>query len=141
MQHNVYYIEPEESIMTALKLCDMVVSDESSVMTEAILFHKPSIAVVDWLIPDTIPSRFASVPMEYVCKCKKVELREYVEKFYSQPDFYNGMLNKSDFMFSNQGNSCKDIIDAIEYYTQSKTECGFMNKKIESKYTEWNMWN
>ena len=57
---NVYYIEPEENIMVALNLCDLVVSDESSVMTEAILYNKPSLAVIDWLIPDTTPKRFAS---------------------------------------------------------------------------------
>lgn len=138
---NVYYIEPEESIMTALKLCDMVVSDESSVMAEAIMFNKPSLAVIDWLIPDTKPSRFASVPMEYVCKCKKVELREYVEKFYSQPDFYISMQKKFNHIFSNQGNCCKDILDAVEYYTQSKEEYGFMDKKLNSQYTSCNMWS
>ena len=37
---NVYYIEPEESIMTALAMCDYVVSDESSVMAEALMFWK-----------------------------------------------------------------------------------------------------
>ena len=138
---NVYYIEPEESIMTALMLCDMVVSDESSVMTEAILFNKPSLAVIDWLIPDTKPSRFASVPMEYVCKCKKVELREYVEKFYSNPEFYASIQRKFENIFSNQGDCCKDIVDAIEYYTQSKTECDFLNKKVSSLYVGCNMWD
>ena len=34
---NVYYIEPEESIMTALAMCNLVVSDESSVMAEALM--------------------------------------------------------------------------------------------------------
>lgn len=138
---NLYYIEPEESIMVALKMCDLVVSDESSVMAEALMFHKPSLAVIDWLIPDTQPSRFASVPMDYVCKCKKVELREYVEKFYSQPDFYHKMQKKANFVFSNHGNCCKDILDAIEYYTQSKEECGFLNKKLNSLYYQCNMWS
>ena len=69
---NVYYIEPEESIMTALAMCDLVVSDESSVMAEGLMFGKMSIAVTDWLIPDTTPSRFAEVPMDYVIKCQAV---------------------------------------------------------------------
>jgi len=138
---NIYYIEPEESIMVALKLCDMVVSDESSVMAEALMFHKPSLAVIDWLIPDTQPSRFASVPMDYVCKCKKVELREYVEKFYSQTDFYYSMQKRANTVFSNHGNCCKDILDAIEYYTQSKEDCDFLNKKLTSLYGQCNMWS
>lgn len=83
--------------MTALELCDMVVSDESSVMSEAVMFGKPSVAVTDWLIPDTVPSRFASVPMNYVLKCKKVELREYVT--------FSSALNKLQF-HSRKGKTC-----------------------------------
>ena len=40
-------------------------------MAEGLMFGKMSIAVTDWLIPDTTPSRFAEVPMDYVIKCKK----------------------------------------------------------------------
>ena len=85
---NLYYIEPEESIMTALEMCDMVVSDESSVMSEAVMFDKPSIAVTDWLIPDTQPARFSCVPMDYVLKCKSTELREQVNNFLN----HNGKI-------------------------------------------------
>lgn len=139
---NVYYIEPEESIMIALELCDMVVSDESSVMAEALMFHKPSVAVTDWLIPDTIPARKASVPMDYVNKCKKVELREYVERLSSDVEYYKAVLAKGDHVFSNQGHVCKDIIDAIEYYTTDpKTDCDFLSKKLMPKYTTCSLWN
>lgn len=138
---NVYYIEPEESILTALELCDMVVSDESSVMTEAILFNKPSIAVCDWLIPDTTPHRYASVPMDYVLKCKKDDLREYVEKLAFHPEIYADAQKIFTDIFSNQGNCCNDILDTIDYYTQSRTNCSFMNKKLTTKYTPFSMWN
>ena len=86
---NVYYIETKENIMAALKLCDVVVSDESSVMIEALMFRKPSIAVIDWLIPDTIPSRRAIMPVDCVIKCKRVELREYVEKLFTDSSYYH----------------------------------------------------
>lgn len=138
---NVYYIEPEESIMTALELCDMVVSDESSVMSEAVMFGKPSVAVTDWLIPDTTPSRFASVPMDYVLKCKKVELREYVENLAAHSTDYDSILEKGRLVFSNQGHCCSDILDAVEYYTNQKTESKFLRKKLTSKYTMCSMWN
>ena len=139
---NVYYIEPEENILAALELCDMVVSDESSVMAEALMFHKPSIAVIDWLIPDMIPSRPASVPMDYVTKCKKVELREYVEKFSTNVEYYRTVLDKGEGVFSNQGHVCKDIMDAIEYYTnRSKAGCDFLGKKLTQKYTTCSLWN
>ena len=138
---NVHYIEPEESIMTALKMCDLVVSDESSVMAEAILFGKPSVAVYDWLIPDTYPSRFAEVPMDYVLKCKRVELREYVEKLATDAEFYKAALGKGEHVFSNHGSSCKDIIDAIEYYSMEGKNTEFLAKKLSPKYAKCSMWN
>ncbi len=144
---NVYYINPKENIMSALKLCDIVVSDESSVMVEALMFRKPSIAVIDWLIPDTVPARRAIVPMDCFLKCKKVELREYAEKLISDPAYYHSILDKSSHFFSNQGSVCTDIMDAIEYYAfepksnTEKTDYGFLNKKLVSKYAICSLWN
>ena len=138
---NVYYIEPTESILTALELCDIVVSDESSVMAEALMFHKPSIAVDDWLIPDGDSFRPADTPMDYVVKCKKAELREYAERLYTDSTYYNAILEKGNVVFSNQGNVCKDIMDAIEYFTNKKADCDFLSKKLTSKYAICSMWN
>ena len=142
---NVYYIEPEESIMTALSLCDIVVSDESSVMAEAVMFGKPSIAVTDWLIPDTTPSRLASVPMDYVLKCRKTQLREYVENLIDSPECYKDILEKGKLIFSNADNCCKDILDAIEYYTtpdpSNRKNFAFQSKKLVSKYAPSSLWD
>lgn len=138
---NLYYIEPEESIMTALALCDMVVSDESSVMAEALMFGKPSIAVTDWMIPDQNPPRLASVPMDYVIKCKKNDLGEKILSVMNHSEEYEGILQKGRDTFSNQGNVCRDIMDAIDYYTQGGTEKSFMSKKLEPEYRMFNMWN
>lgn len=139
---NVYYIEPTESIMTALELCDLVVSEESSVMAEALMFRKPSIAVTDWLMPDGDSVRPANMPVDYIVKCKKEELREYVEKFCNDPSCYGATLQKGDCIFSNQGHVCDDILDAIEYYAfGKKTDCAFLSKKLAPKYTICSMWN
>lgn len=138
---NLYYIEPEESIMTALALCDMVVSDESSVMAEALMFGKPSVAVTDWMIPDQDPPRLASVPMDYVIKCEKKDLREKVLSIMNHSEEYEDILQKGKDTFSNQGNVCKDIMNAIDYYTQGGTEDSFMSRKLESEYRAFNMWN
>lgn len=140
---NVYYIEPEESIMTALAMCNLVVSDESSVMAEALMFNIPSIAVTDWLIPDTTPSRYASVPMDYVIKCKKSDLQDCVQRFLSSPKDYNSILENGKLLFSNAGHCCSDILDAIEYYTapDSNVSNDFLSKRLSSKYSIYSMWN
>lgn len=141
---NVYYIEPSESILTALTLCDMVVSDESSVMAEALMFGKPSIAVTDWLIPDTIPSRYASVPMDYVIKCQKNQLQEYVIDLLQSPEKFKSCLDNGKSVFSNSGNVCRDILDAIEYYTSPEPkhkDYPFLEKRLSSTYALCSMWN
>lgn len=140
---NVYYIEPEESIMTALAMCNLVVSDESSVMAEALMFNIPSIAVTDWLIPDTTPSRYASVPMDYVIKCKKADLQDCVQRFLSSPDDYNSILENGRLLFSNAEHCCSDILDAIEYYTapDSNASKDFLSKRLSSKYSICSIWN
>lgn len=114
---NVHYMEPEESILTALEMCDLVVSDESNVMIEALMFAKPSIAVTDWLIPDTQPSRFASVPFDCVYKCKKVELREFVENILFRKKEVLDCEKLREQYFCNAEHVNEDILDLIEYYT------------------------
>lgn len=142
---NVHYIAQEESIMTALILCDLVVSDESNVMTDAILLNKPSIAVTDWLIPDETPCRPACVPIDYVIKCRKAELRQTVEDVMAHTIPYEDYVQKGWDTFSNVGNSCREIIDAIEYFTQGPPHAStpdFLSKQVtSSKYTPCTMWN
>lgn len=138
---NLYYIEPEESIMVALKMCDLIVSDESSVMIEGLMFGKISIAVKDWLIPDTVPSRFASIPFENVHKCKKVELREQVEKIIAENMGNEEIQKASEDFFVNKGNVNKDILDAIEYFAMGKEKNDFMKWKMSECYMPANMWS
>lgn len=142
---NVHYIEQEESIMTAIALCDLIVSDESNVMTDAILLNKPSIAVTDWLIPDETPHRPACVPIDYVIKCKKSELRQTVEAIISQEISCEEYVKKGWDTFNNVGNSCREIMDVIEYFTQETpimTSPDVLSKQLsQAKYSPCTMWN
>ena len=142
---NVYYMDPTESIMTAIALCDLLVSDESNVMIDAILLNKPSIAVTDWLIPDETPSRPASVPVDFVIKCHKAELRQTAEAVMAHTIPYEDYVKKGWDTFSNVGNSCREIIDAIEYFTQgtiTDPSPEFLTKQVTaSRYAPCSMWN
>lgn len=142
---NVYYIAPEESIMTAIALCDLLVSDESNVMTDAILLNKPSIAITDWLIPDETPGRPTCIPIDYVIKCRKSELRQTAEAVMTHTLPYEDYIQKGWDTFSNVGNCCREIIDAIEYFTQKVPDNyspDFLTKQVtSSRYTLCTMWN
>lgn len=138
---NLHYIEPEESILVALKMCDLVVSDESSVMIEGAMFGKPALAVEDWLVPDTEPSRFASIPYEDVYKCKKAQLRETVERLIAAGLEGNETAQKAGEFFANKEYVNRDILDAIEYFTTGKGNTEFMKGKMSCRYMPVNMWS
>ncbi|WP_243156080.1 CDP-glycerol glycerophosphotransferase family protein [Clostridium sp. C2-6-12] len=131
---NLFYIEPEESIFTALAISDLVVSDESSVMAEALMFGIPSIAIEDWLIPDCVPSRYASAPFDYVYKCKKIDMLKNVTNIlFSENKSIDIEKHRSE-LFSLSGDSCKYILDLIDFYIRGNKNESFVKFKIEPKY-------
>lgn len=136
---NVYYIEPKEDIFTALGMCDLVVSDESSVMTEALLFGKPSIAVMDWTIPRE-GNRRSEVSVDYVYKCNKAQLGECVKELVDRIKA-GEKTDRADEVFSNVGKSVSDIMDLIEYYTGRKKECGCLDKEIYPTHMLHGLWD
>ena len=139
---NLYYIEPEESIFVALELCDVAVSDESSIMTENLLFEKPSVAVVDWPIPDRNPPRNAVVPYDYVYKTTKDHLRESITEMLNNPHVYDRYVEIGKQFFMNVGNTCSDIMDLIESCIEGKEPNNrLMQYKLRSKYCYIDLWS
>ncbi|MBO4953375.1 MAG: hypothetical protein J6C99_10790 [Lachnospiraceae bacterium] len=139
---NLTYIEPEETIMVALASCDLVVSDESSVMAEATLYGIPSIAITDWLIPDSVPSRFASVPMDYVIKCKKDELKKKVLELLNDKHKYQKASRLCTDFFINKGECCADILKIIEAeLSDNKIPESIKEKQAKMQYECIDMWN
>ena len=52
---NVYIIDPNVDTMYCLALADVVVSDESNCLIEALLFDVPGISVTDWIVSAVAP--------------------------------------------------------------------------------------
>ncbi|WP_022756739.1 hypothetical protein [Butyrivibrio fibrisolvens] len=138
---NLYYLDPDTEFLQAVQLCDLVVSDESSVMTEALLYGVPSVAVTDWLIPDMVPARKAIVPTNWVYRIKRVELRETIEKFIKGE--LNG-INPAEWknkVFGNSGHVSASIMDAIDYYTGHPSDTEFMKNKLMMDTGVSTLWN
>lgn len=111
---NVHIIDVEVSIMYCLSLADVLVSDESSVLTEALLLDVPGVAVTDWLIPDTIPPRPACVPYDYVTKTTKTQMRQVVEAILAEPEVSRMKTRQDrDHQFSHLGESSVRVMDNI----------------------------
>lgn len=137
---NVYYLEPEENIMVAIELCDLIVSDESSVMLEGLLLEKPSIAVSDWTIPDTQPARLALFPFEFVWKCEKKCLRETVVKLLDKIEREDDLQLKVDF-FANVGQSSKYILNILECVLGKIKETDCMQYEIFPRFMPDGIWS
>jgi len=121
---NVHFIDPNISIMECLSICDLIVSDESSVMFEGLLFNKPSLGVVDWLIPDCVPPRFPSIPYDFVEKTKLENLTEKVEyMIQNMTPIVKKISHECDRNFTHLGTSAALIVELIDTYINHKKLC------------------
>jgi len=118
---NVHILDADISIMHCLGIADLIVSDESSVMLEGLLIDIPSIAVMDWLIPDCTPSRVPSVPLDFVIKTTKNNLTNTVKSVINNLDSHKAGIQKiREQHFAFLGNSSRNIMDLIESLIESK---------------------
>lgn len=113
----VKIVDPKVNILDVIAVSDILVSEESSTMSESVMMGKPAISVSNWLIPDTTPSRFPENDYDYVIKTTKEQLCECVRSVIENYNYYaNAAKAYSDNHFSNIG-SCipmmLDILDAV----------------------------
>lgn len=111
---NVHIVDTEVSIMYCMGLADVLVSDESSVLIEALLLDVPGVAVTDWLIPDRDPPRTAFAPYDFVTRTTKADLTRTVEAILAQPAQARAALRAArERQFSHLGGSAVRIVDTI----------------------------
>lgn len=130
---NLYYIETKENILPLIALSDLIVSDDSSVMTEALLFHVPSISVSEW--------RNYTLPYQYVFQCSKSELRQYAEDILKDLGKAKDIQKWSSELFSNVGNTNSLFMDLVEYYTQNGEKTEFFQYRLEPAYEPITLWS
>ena len=119
---NVTILDPKTNIFEVIAVSDILVSEESSTMCEAILMGIPAISVSDWLIPDCTPSRFPECSYSFVTMTKIAELTTCVKNMLSDYSKYKAKAEDySKKNFSNIGNSSKMIMDLIDDCVEGKT--------------------
>jgi hypothetical protein len=112
---NVHIINPDISIMNCIELADVLVSEESSCLIEALLLGRPTVSVSDWMIPDTTPSRLPAAPFDVLLKTPKAKLRQTIENLLL--DMSAAKLKARELRdnnFSNLGTSAKLIMDVVD---------------------------
>jgi hypothetical protein len=113
----VKIIDPSINILDTISICDILVSEESSTLCEATILGKVAVSVVDWLIPDVLPSRLTCSTHPFTVKTNKTNLAYTVNKIFNNYEKYEKI--SEDYCkdnFSNIGQSSiiiMDIIDAV----------------------------
>lgn len=117
----VTILDPSMNIFEAIIASDVLVSEESSTMAEAIMMGIPAVSVSDWLIPDVTPSRFPECNYDFAIMTKKDRLRDCVAQIVGDYNSYKKMAEKSrDSVFCNIGKSSRMIMDIIDDCVEGK---------------------
>ena len=119
---NVHILDPKINIFSVIALADILVSEESSTMCESVLMGKPTIAVEDWLIPDTVPSRTACKGHAFTIKATKNTLKETIKDVLEQYEIYQQKaIEFKNNNFLPIGNNSKIVMDIIDAAVNGKT--------------------
>lgn len=117
----VTILDPKMNIFNAILAADLLVSEESSTMAEALMMGIPSISVSDWLIPDVTPSRFPECNYEFVIMTKKAELAKCIDNIIKNYGTYKQNAEEwKNKLFCNIGKSSCIIMDIIDDCVQAK---------------------
>jgi hypothetical protein len=111
----VIQLDRMSNILDAIMVSDILVSDESSTMSEAVMLGKPAISVNNWMIPDVIPSRFPANNYDYVIRTDKEKLTECVDNIIKNYTKYQKEAQiYSESHFSNIGKCIPMMLDILD---------------------------
>ena len=111
----VIMLDPTLNIFNAILAADVLVSEESSTMCEAMMMGIPSVSVSDWLIPDCTPSRYPECNYDFVIMTKKANLADCVQQIIDNYDAQQAIAQKyREDTFPNIGTSASIIMDIVD---------------------------
>lgn len=111
----VTILDRETNIFEAIMVADILVSEESSTMLEAVLLDIPAVSVSNWLIPDTVPSRYPKDTYEFTIKTTKEQLKDCVGNIVRDYEKYKMEAEKyRKRNFGELGHSSIDIMDMLD---------------------------
>lgn len=111
--NNVYIFDPNISIFNAINLCDVLVSEESSTLFEAMILDKPVIAVTDWLVPDSTPPRLPDFPYDFAVRVPKKNLCDAIKNVLEDKSYLDKIIEYRQKNFPNLGEASKTIVDVL----------------------------
>lgn len=129
---NVYVLDTSVNIFNAINICDLLISEESSTLYEAMMLEKPVIAVTDWLVPDNYPEkpRYPDFPYDFAVHTSKENLTEVIKNVITDNTYLEKIKEYRQENFSNIGNASCTIMDVIDSVLFSNGE---KIKRLEEK--------
>ncbi len=117
----VYILDPKTNIFEVILASDVLVSEESSTMCEAVMMGVPAVSVSNWLIPDTNPKRYPECNYDFVFMTKKEELTDYIANVLKN---YESICQEVEIYrkhaFGNIGKSASLIMDIVDDCVEGK---------------------
>lgn len=117
---NVHILDSSVNIYDAISVCDVLVSEESSTLYEAMLMDKPMIAVTDWLVPDVNPPRLPEFPYDFAIHTEHKFLKQTLQNVLQNNDSLESIKKFREKNFSDLGNSGKKTMDVIDSILENK---------------------
>lgn len=118
----VLIIDPKTNILDVIAISDVLISEESSTMSECVMMGKPAISVNNWMIPDTKPSRFPENNYDYVIKTDKEDLTKCVREILHNYEKYRQEAQKySDTHYSDIGTCITKMLDILDSVVEGRT--------------------
>lgn len=113
---NVFVLDTSINIFNAINLCDVLISEESSTLYEAMMLDKPVIAVTDWLVPDAYPNppRLPDFPYDFAIHIKKNEIRKTLLEVISDNSYRDKIVSYRKVNFPNIGTAAQTVMDVLD---------------------------
>jgi len=123
LKKKVYIVNPTENIMNYYGQADLLITDESSVIYEALLFDLPSLSVLDWKMAQNNygTTREPIIDRSVSLTCYKKDLNNKIQKiFRNYKNYKKKIIRKKYNHFSYLDKSCKNFYKLLDITINSK---------------------
>ena len=133
----VHIVDPSDNIMDYYGLADLLITDESSVIYEALLFDLPSLSIQDWKMGQNNYQKFRSpiIDKDVCFVCLKKDLTKKIDDIFKNYFSYKEkIINKKFDHFSYLENSCENFYHLLNITINSKKNIFEIVPKYQKSY-------
>lgn len=133
----VYIVNPSQNIMDYYGMANLLITDESSVIYEALLFNLPSLSVLDWKMGQNNSQNFRApvIDKDVSFVIDRINLTKKIRSIFKDYNFYKKkIINKKFDHFSHLENSCDNFYHLLNIEINSKKNVFEIKPKYRKNY-------